>query len=161
MYSNQYNARVSLCSIYILTTVKKPNVFRPVTRNYLPGARGILLVFDLCDRTSFEHAEYLHGEIRENSMKHLDTVLFVLVGHKCDQNEPKVNREEAERLASKLRAPYFEVSSKTGHNVVEIFELLTRRIYQGMLRGYECSEKWDEDTSTTTSVTTQKTCVVK
>ncbi|KAA0703495.1 Discoidin, CUB and LCCL domain-containing protein 1 [Triplophysa tibetana] len=118
----------------------------PASRNWLPGAKGILLVFDLGDRTSFEHAEYLHGEMC--SMKHVDTVLFMLVGHKCDQNVQKVNRDEAERLASKLRAPYFEDSANTGHNVAEIFELMTRRIYQGMMSGYEPSEKWDEATST-------------
>ncbi|XP_057196738.1 ras-related protein Rab-42-like [Triplophysa rosa] len=85
--------------------------FWPATHNCLPGVKGILLVFDLGSRTSFEHAEYLHREMC--SMKHLDTVL-------CQQD---------------WQAPYFEVSAKTGHNVAEIFELLTRRIYQGMLSG--------------------------
>lgn len=71
------------------------------------------------------------------------TVLFMLVGHKCDRKEREVNQDEVEKFASELGAPYIEASAKTGHNVVEAFELLTRRIYQGYLSGeVRLHESW-------------------
>lgn len=71
------------------------------------------------------------------------TVLFVLVRHKCDRKEQEVNQEEVEQFASELGAPYIEASSRTGHNVAEAFELLTRCIYQGYLSGeVRLHESW-------------------
>uniref|UniRef100_A0A3B4U2H9 Si:dkey-34d22.2 n=1 Tax=Seriola dumerili TaxID=41447 RepID=A0A3B4U2H9_SERDU len=74
-------------------------------------------------------------------------VLFVLVGQKSDRDdsgERVVSREEAEKLAGQLGMPYVEASAKTGQNVRGCFELLTRRVYQGLLSGeVELQEGWD------------------
>ncbi|XP_036394930.1 ras-related protein Rab-42b [Megalops cyprinoides] len=119
--------------------------FRSVTRSYYRNSVGGLLVFDLGNRASFEHVQDWHAEVRERVQPH--TVLFVLVGHKSDREadgERVVGREEAERLAGQLGAPYVEASSKTGQSVVEAFELLTRRVYQGLRSGeVQMREGWD------------------
>lgn len=71
------------------------------------------------------------------------TVLFVLVGNMCDRKEQEVNEEEVEEFARELGAPYIKASAKTGHNVAEVFELVTRRIYQGYLNGeVHLHESW-------------------
>ncbi|KAG7469112.1 hypothetical protein MATL_G00125420 [Megalops atlanticus] len=119
--------------------------FRSVTRSYYRNSVGGLLVFDLGNRASFEHVQDWHAEVRERVQPH--TVLFVLVGHKSDREadgERVVGREEAERLAGQLGAPYVEASSKTGQSVAEAFELLTRRVYQGLRSGeVQMREGWD------------------
>lgn len=104
------------------------HVFRPSTGSFLPRADGFLLVFDLGNKTSFENAKYLHKELCTALQS--NTLLFVLVGNKCDRSERQVNRDMAESLADQMGAPYIEVSAKTGHHVAESFELLTRQIYQ-------------------------------
>ncbi|KAI7806372.1 ras-related protein Rab-39B-like [Triplophysa rosa] len=119
--------------------------FRSVTRSYYRNSVGGLLVFDLGNRDSFNHLRQWYDEVRERV--HPYSVLFVLVGHKTDRakaGERAVDRAEAENLASQLGAPYIEASSKTGHNVKEAFDLLTRRVYQGLKSGeVQVREGWD------------------
>ncbi|KAK2844841.1 hypothetical protein Q5P01_011500 [Channa striata] len=119
--------------------------FRSVTRSYYRNSVGGLLVFDITSRSSFEHIKGWHAEVCEHVKPH--KVLFVLVGHKSDQEangEKMVSREEAEKLAGQLGVPYVEASAKTGQNVKQAFELLAQRVYQGLLSGeIELQEGWD------------------
>ncbi|KAM9852279.1 ras-related protein Rab-42b isoform 1-T2 [Aulostomus maculatus] len=119
--------------------------FRSVTRSYYRNSVGGLLVFDMTNRASFDNIKVWHDEVCERVRPH--KVLFVLVSQKSDRHahgERVVSREEAEKLAGKLGMPYVEASAKTGHNVREAFELLTRRVYQGLLSGeVELQEGWD------------------
>lgn len=116
-----------------------------MTRSYYRNSVGGLLVFDLGNRTSFDNIQEWHQEVREHVQPH--PVLFVLVGHKSDREETGervVSKEEAEKLAGRLGMPYVEASSKTGENVTAAFELLTRRIYQGLLSGeVQLRDGWD------------------
>ncbi|XP_072249981.1 ras-related protein Rab-42b [Leuresthes tenuis] len=119
--------------------------FRSVTRSYYRNSVGGLLVFDMTSRDSFDHVKEWHAEVCERVQPH--KVLFILVGQKSDRDtygERVVSREEAEKLAGQLGMPYVEASAKTGHNVKESFELLARRVYQGLLSGeVELQEGWD------------------
>lgn len=130
-----------------------------MTRSYYRNSVGGLLVFDLGNRKSFENVQQWHAEVSERVQPY--TVLFVLVGHKSDRDkagERAVNRTEAEKLASQLGAPYIEASAKTGHNVKETFDLLTRRVYQGLKSGeIQLRDGWDGvKSSAPTAQMTQK-----
>lgn len=102
-------------------------------------------MFDMTNQDSFDHIKEWHAEVCERVQPH--TVLFVLVGQKSDrdaQGERVVSREEAEKLARQLGLPYVEASARTGEGVRDAFELLTRRVYQGLLSGeVELQEGWD------------------
>ena len=102
-------------------------------------------MFDMTNQASFDHIKEWHAEVCERVQPH--KVLFVLVGQKSDRDaegERVVSRQEAENLAGQLGMPYVEASAKTGQNVRDAFELLTRRIYQGLLSGeVELQEGWD------------------
>ncbi|CAI5663586.1 ras-related protein Rab-42b [Oreochromis niloticus] len=119
--------------------------FRSVTRSYYRNSVGGMLVFDITSRASFDHIKDWHAEVCERVQPH--KVLFILVGQKNDRDahrERAVSREEAEKLAQQLGTPYVEASAKSGQHVKECFELLTRRIYQGLLSGeIELQEGWD------------------
>ncbi|CAL1610342.1 unnamed protein product [Knipowitschia caucasica] len=119
--------------------------FRSVTRSYYRNSVGGLLVFDMTSRASFEHVKEWHAEVCERVRPH--TVVFVLVGHKGDREEHgdrAVSREEAEKLAGHLGMPYVETSALTGHNVRQAFEMVARRVYQGLLSGeVQLQEGWD------------------
>ncbi|XP_037639847.1 ras-related protein Rab-42b [Sebastes umbrosus] len=119
--------------------------FRSVTRSYYRNSVGGLLVFDMTSQASFDHIKEWHAEVCERVQPY--KVLFVLVGQKSDRDEEGervVSREDAEKLAGELGVPYVEASAKTGQNVKDAFELLARRVYQGLLSGeVEVQEGWD------------------
>jgi Ras-related protein Rab-1A len=93
--------------------------FKTITSAYYKGAQGIILVFDLCDRKSFEDIQNWMAEIERYSTKE---VVRILVGNKCDMTgDIQVGREEAQRFAENEGMIYMEASAKTSKNVENIF----------------------------------------
>ncbi|XP_042312225.1 ras-related protein Rab-39A [Sceloporus undulatus] len=108
--------------------------FRSMTRSYYRNSVGGLLVFDITNRSSFEHVyDWLdEGKTHAEPFQ----IVFILVGHKCDlEAERQVKREEAEELASNCGMRYIETSAKDATNVEESFTILTKDIYELVKRG--------------------------
>lgn len=96
--------------------------FRTITKSFYKQANGILLVFDLTDRESFDKLHSWVSNINETAEE--DVVKF-LVGNKLDIAESRaVNREEALKIASEYDMRYFETSAKYKINVHEVFSEL-------------------------------------
>ncbi|XP_060090834.1 ras-related protein Rab-39A [Heteronotia binoei] len=108
--------------------------FRSITRSYYRHSVGGLLVFDITNRSSFDHVcDWL-----EEAKMHADPfqLVFILVGHKCDlESQRQVSREEAEELASACGMKYIETSAKDATNVEESFTILTTDIYELVKKG--------------------------
>nr|XP_056714576.1 ras-related protein Rab-39A [Euleptes europaea] len=108
--------------------------FRSITRSYYRHSVGGLLVFDITNRSSFDHVcDWL-----EEAKMHADPfqLVFILVGHKCDlESQRQVPREEAEELASACGMKYIETSAKDATNVEESFTILTADIYELVKKG--------------------------
>ena len=76
--------------------------FRTITVSYFKGAHGIVLVYDVTERDSFENIQHWVHQIRENAN---ERVRLILVGNKCDRrSERVVSTSEGEALA-KQRGP--------------------------------------------------------
>ena len=102
--------------------------FRAITKNYYKGAHGIILIYDVTYRNTFES---IRNWISIISQEASEKITIYLVANKIDlENERKVEREEGENLAKELGLPFMEVSAKDGINVDEIFEDLVERIYK-------------------------------
>lgn len=91
--------------------------FRTITKAYYRGANGILLVFDVTNRDSFNKTRMWMSSIKEAMT---DPVDVVLVGNKCDM-ERAVSTQEGQEMAEEFGIPYFETSAKTGLNVESTF----------------------------------------
>ena len=89
---------------------------------YYKGKNGILVVYDITNRQSFDDINFWLNEIKEKANK--NTVLL-LVGNKCDlEDERKVSFQEGKDFADNNGIKFIETSAKTNQNVDEAFEIL-------------------------------------
>ena len=98
--------------------------FHCITTNYYNGVMGIILVYDISDKISFDDVHKWMIQIKENVGE--DVVIF-LVGNKIDK-ERNVETEEGESLAQKYKVFFVETSAKEANNVDEIFMDLVKDI---------------------------------
>ena len=102
--------------------------FRNVTKSYFQSSQGLVLVYDITDRESFEKLNFWVDNIKNNAPENAKKIL---VGNKCDlANERQVSYEEGEKKASNYNIKFFESSAKEGTNVKEFFFYLANEIYQ-------------------------------
>jgi len=88
-------------------------------------AKGGVIVFDLTNMKSFENIEKWYNELTSTCGK----IPIILIGNKHDLiSERRVPRYEAEQVARKLGALYFETSAKTRYMVDESFKAVARLI---------------------------------
>lgn len=110
-----------------------------LSRSYFKGAHGILLVYDISDRETFENVSHWVHQIRENAD---DKVVLILVGNKCDREEARaVTKEEGEELARRFGVPFFETSAKANTNVDECYNAIARETKDALLRQAEASSE--------------------
>ena len=91
--------------------------FRAISFNLIKIADGILLMYDISDRSSFEALPGWLDSIRENKGNDFP---IVLIGNKCDlEDKRKVKKEEGEKEAEKYELKFYESSNKEGININE------------------------------------------
>jgi small GTP-binding protein len=98
--------------------------FRSITKAYYRGAHGILVVFDVSRRDTFNQTRVWIDSIRDSSADS-NPIDVILVGNKCDL-ERAVSRDEAEALAAQFQLSYFETSAKEATNVDAAFHSLAQ-----------------------------------
>ena len=100
--------------------------YKYLIKSYYNGANGILLIFDITDRNSFQKLNIWLDDLKNNSVD-LDNIFICLVGNKNDLNEKReVSYEEANKFAKEKNMPYIEVSAKTGDNINKLFSIMTK-----------------------------------
>ena len=100
--------------------------FKNITASYYRGGNGVLVVYDITDRESFENLNSWLIEIEKNANKN---VYKLLIGNKSDLEEKrKVSFQEGTDFAKSNGMEFIETSAKTASKVQEAFELLTQKI---------------------------------
>ena len=75
--------------------------FKSLAANYIKKAKGILLVYDITDKRSFESLGNWMNDIEEEEVA--DKVPIILVGNKSDLEEERViSKQEGEKVAKEL-----------------------------------------------------------
>lgn len=100
--------------------------FRNITQQYYKGADGIVLVYDVTDRESFEKISDWMKQI--NLYTQTDKIGIVLLGNKVDVEPRQVKSEEGSAIAKQYGVKHFETSAFTNLNVEESFKYLTEEI---------------------------------
>ena len=94
--------------------------FRSIPKRYYQNVDGILLLFDLNQRQSFDNILNWIKSINENTRSRFTNesvnLTITLIGNKIDL-ERKVSHEEINKLIQSLNINYFEISCKLNINV--------------------------------------------
>ena len=100
--------------------------FKNITASYYRGGNGVLVVYDITDRDSFENINNWLIEIEKNANKN---VFKILIGNKCDLEEKrKITYQEGKDFADSNGMKFIETSAKAATKVQEAFEILTNDI---------------------------------
>lgn len=100
--------------------------FRTITSSYYKGAHGIIVTYDITDRTSFDNIRGWFIEIEKYASENVNKII---VGNKCDLEEKRaVSTEEGQELANSLGVKFLETSAKNSSNVGEAFTAMAQEI---------------------------------
>ena len=101
--------------------------FRTIAKSYYKGTHGIILIYDVTNRKTFENIRKWLNQIKDEAS---NKISIILVANKidCEDEIRQVTKEEGEVLAKSAGLPIFEASAKDSINVNESFQFLIERI---------------------------------
>ena len=101
--------------------------YQALYRIYHGGTNGVLLVYDITNRQSFDT---LRDVWYQKVCDHTDeNTQCILVGNKCDlESERQVDSSIAKEFADRLRIPFIETSAKDNINVELAFMTLAAMV---------------------------------
>ena len=100
--------------------------FRTLTSSYYRGCHGIILCFDVNERSTFENLQRWLEELELYATTQHAAKL--LVGNKIDLKQREVSVEEATTFARKQAMMYIEASAKTNTKIQQAFEEVVQKI---------------------------------
>jgi small GTP-binding protein len=102
--------------------------FRSIAKAYFRNAVGVLLVFDICERKTFDEVNAWLNDVHALCDP---TAVVILIGNKADLQENRVvTLAEAEQFAEHHQLAYIETSALAGSNVREAFVRAATQIYR-------------------------------
>lgn len=95
--------------------------YMSVNKNLILRVQGIILMYDISKRESFDNLKYWLKSIKEIS----EVIPIILVANKNDVEDRLVSTEEGAALAKEFNLSFVEASAKADVNVQETFQLIT------------------------------------
>jgi Ras-related protein Rab-8A len=107
--------------------------FRTITTSYFKGAQGILLVYDVTDRKTFQAIGNWISQIKNHADVNVNRVL---IGNKCDMVEERaVSTAEGQALATQFEMEFYETSAKQDIAVEKAFIRLAEQVKERVANG--------------------------
>jgi len=100
--------------------------FRSLTSSYYRGTQGIILVYDVTIRASFDAVTHWLSEVEMYTTN--KDVIMMLVGSKIDKPNREISREEGIKFAKSKSMLFIECSAKTKLGIQQAFEELVQKI---------------------------------
>ena len=100
--------------------------FNALTQQFFRNTDGILLIFDLTDKNSFNNIKKWLNDVKANSDH---SIKKILIGNKSDMKDQIcVTKNMIDNFCNEKELKYMEVSAKNNENVSNAFETLINEI---------------------------------
>ena len=110
-----------------ITDTAGAETYNSITMTCCRRANGIILMYDIANRNTFESLEYLFTSIKEEN----PNISVILVGNMCDlEDKRKVSLQEGEEFAKTIGVKFIEISGKKNINVDKAFNLLIEEMIE-------------------------------
>ena len=111
--------------IYLYDTTGQEK-YKSIALNIIKNAQGIILMYDITDRKSFESIPDWIKSVKDAKGSNFP---MILLGNKLDKEDVRVIKEkEGKELADEYKIKFFETSNKTGTNIQEAGMALVNEI---------------------------------
>lgn len=101
--------------------------YRMLTTNYYKYADGIILMFDVTDKQTFDSISIWNNEIQNKSKKGINVLI---VGNKIDLKDNRfMSKKEIEKKLSLNNFKYEEISAKDNENIDRMIENFAKIVY--------------------------------
>lgn len=104
--------------------------FASMQDQWMREGKGFLLVYNICEKASFEELRILRDKILR--AKDVESVPLVVAGNKCDLRDPtdakQVTKEAGMKLAKEWNCKFYETSAKDKINNEACFYEVVRQI---------------------------------
>lgn len=127
---------------YLIWDLAGQQRYSDVRSSYYVGTKGIMLVYDVTNRSSFENLDKWIEEFKKTVPE--DGIPIILIANKIDLRDeegvPGITTEEGFKISLKLKEVYkshvmfIETSAKTGENVDDCFLLLSDVLYETIIK---------------------------
>ena len=102
--------------------------YRSLTRGFFKNGQGILIVYAINNKESFNGLNYWIDSIKNNSNLDNKNLPAIILGNKIDLQHREVSKEDAENFAKINNYDYYEVSAKTGKGIDESIKILIQKV---------------------------------
>ncbi|OHT08367.1 Ras family protein [Tritrichomonas foetus] len=107
--------------------------FYTIAKAYFRAALGVILVYDITDRKTFEQ---IPRWLRDARLEADPKCVAILIGNKLDLADRRtVSREEAEEFAKTHELEYYETSAFNGEGIKEAFIRAATDVLHKVLKG--------------------------
>ena len=117
--------------------------FRTITSSYYRGAKGVVVVYDVTQKRTFDRVEKWITEAMEytvqedtgaasqvNTSRVYPGIAIAIIGNKSDLKQREVTTEQGKNFAMSKRALFFETSASKGLEVDKAFQGLVDSIME-------------------------------
>ena len=104
--------------------------YKALTKNFMRNKDGVLFVYDISSRGSFEDLNSWYNLYKEEN----EQIVGLILGNKCDKDKDReVNKEEAEKFAEDHNLKYLETSAKLDKKVKKAIACLLEEMIKANL----------------------------
>jgi len=102
--------------------------YRAITSAYYRGSVGVILVYDISKKITFENVDRWYSEVTQNL--DIQKCSVILIGNKLDYKHLReVSTNEAIEYCKNKNIKFIEVSALDGKNIETAFTILTTDMY--------------------------------